>query len=119
LELILDRTPNSKIIFSGDFNEQRQKVEELCRKRCLSLVIQEGTPIHNKGNHLDQIFTNLVVNLCDVGHSEMTDHAFIRFKFSFTKSSDDIDIRKMPVKITSSEIRKQANSEQTINKLIS
>ena len=61
LGLIFDRLPQSRVIITGDFNERKPDIDKLIKKFRLNPVIQEGTVTHQKGNHLDQIYTNLKI----------------------------------------------------------
>jgi hypothetical protein len=47
------------VIVAGDFNQQIERAYEICHKYNLTETIKRGTPTHNKGGHLDQIFTNI------------------------------------------------------------
>ena len=81
---ILDRLPNSKIIVSGDFNERRKEITEALLKKALNPVLNEGTITHERGNHLDQIFTNLgIMGFWCCSASDMTDHQIIKCQLSF------------------------------------
>ena len=44
-------------VVSGDFNEYL--AARKCQMRGLLPLIPPNTPTHNKGNHLDQVFSNL------------------------------------------------------------
>lgn len=81
-------------------------------------MIPEGVTTHKRGNHLDQIFTNLAVLSVAYAEPVITDHVAVMCKLIFKRGDSDIDIHKMPVKITAAEIRRHACSSETIMKMM-
>ena len=74
LELIMSRAPESRVIVIGDFNGEMERVKGLCRTYGLTQLVEEGVPTHNKGNQLDQCFTNIEGASVKLESSELTDH---------------------------------------------
>ena len=62
---------------------------------------------HKRGNHLDQVFTNLQVTKTDLAYTDIIDHAIIRCSLTLNMRENDVDIRSMPSRIAMSEIRKE------------
>ena len=56
---ILRKDPASKLIIMGDFNNHLPKVKEMLTPLRLTEVVHDGIDTHNRGNQLDQMFTNL------------------------------------------------------------
>ena len=117
LSLILTRLPYSRIVIAGDFNQQMDQAYRICHKFGLRETIHKGQPTHNKGGHLDQIFTNIEGLEAKLEDSELTDHKQIRLQIRFIKSQQDVDIDNLPTKITQADIRKAATSTKTIEKI--
>ena len=74
LSLILGRLPYSRVIVAGDFNMQMERATAVWRKYGLGGTIYEGTPTHNKGGHLDQIFTNIQGLEAKIEDTDLSDH---------------------------------------------
>jgi len=58
-KFILSVNSEEYIIMRGTFNLRRPKYRELALRLKLIQVVDEGTATHSKGNHLDDIFTNI------------------------------------------------------------
>ena len=78
LSLILTRLPQSRIIVAGEFNQQMDQAYNICHKFGLRGTIEKGQATHNKGGHLDQIFTNIEGLQSKLEDSELTDHKLFR-----------------------------------------
>jgi hypothetical protein len=55
----LSVNPDEYILIGGDFNQRRKKFSDLATKVGLKQILNEGTSTHVRGNHLDDIYTNL------------------------------------------------------------
>jgi len=64
------------------------------------------------------VFTNLPVSNIEYGESDITDHLIIKCHLILKTTSNDIDIRQMPARITIRETRRLAISDSTINKMM-
>ena len=94
-----------------------ENAQKICYKYGLGATIQEGIATHNKGGHLDQIFTNIPGLQAKLEDSDLTDHKQIRLQIRFVKDRNDVDIDNLPTKITQADIRKAATSKETIEKI--
>lgn len=103
---IQSRLPSSRFVISGDFNERRSEVDKLLFGKGLSQVLPEGKCTDLKGGHLYQIYSNLQILEYDTLQLPFTNHKIINVKFRFSRNEEDIDIRKMPRKITQGEMKK-------------
>ena len=103
---VQSRLPSSRFVISGDFNERRSEVDKLLFGKGLSQVLPEGTCTHLKGGHLDQIYSNLQLLEYETLQLPFTDHKIVNVKFRLSRNEEDVDIRKMPRKITQGEMRK-------------
>lgn len=67
-----------------------------------------------KGNHLDQVCSNLSYNKVSTEEFDFTDHSGINVIFSFNKAPQDSDIRtlKTVTKETITEISTSTNHNQ-------
>lgn len=58
-QFILTTNQDEYQIIRGDFNQRRKNFLALAQRYGLKQVLTEVTPTHNKGNHLDDLYTNL------------------------------------------------------------
>ena len=74
-ECILKKSPEERILVMGDFNHYLPEVQKNMELMGLKPVIDQAT--HERGNQLDQIFTNLEVQGAGVYFLEGSDHAML------------------------------------------
>ena len=61
--------------------------------------LDKNTQTHNRGGHLDQVFTNIQGLTAITEDSDITDHKLIRVQIRFIKDPEDVDIDNMPTTI--------------------
>ena len=84
----------------GDFNGEMANVNALCKEYDLHPVIKDGEATHEKGNQLDQCFTNIGGARHNMIEVDMTDHKAVELHFNFIQRERDVDIRNIPSKIS-------------------
>ena len=72
------RLPSSKFVIMGDFNERTLECTSALAGKGLKALILEGTSTHNKGGHLDQVFSNLQLIRWEKQKHQFTDHDTFR-----------------------------------------
>ena len=97
----------------GDFNERVNVTAEIMLRYDLRGVVPPNTATHNKGGHLDLVFSNLDVLDWSLQAVDFTDHSVIAVKLALNKTHLDVDISCMPTRITQAEMRKQSVTEET------
>ena len=56
---IFSRTPSSRVIVMGDFNNRREEVDQFLRSKGIIPILDPNIPTHNLGGQLDQVFSNM------------------------------------------------------------
>jgi len=70
------------IIMGGDFNQRRSKYRQLGQRLKLVQVLEEGTQTHVKGNHLDDIYTNIDQAKSYTLNEGISDHSGIKINLN-------------------------------------
>jgi hypothetical protein len=83
------------------------------------MAIPEGTKTHKDGGHLDQVFSNIDLNVeALLDKTLMTDHQTFKITIPFHKQEGDVDLRNMQTYTTAADTRAAARSDQTIKDLL-
>lgn len=77
-----------------------------------------GSVTHDKGNQLDQVYSNLEAVEVLLADTDISDHTFVKCKLKLSKGTGDLDVRCMPVKRTMKALRSEATSEATAQSLL-
>lgn len=77
----------------GDFNDKIQQIDEELNLRGLKPTIPKIVGTHNKGNRLDQFFSNTPIQNWTLVQDKMTDHYPLVMDVAVTKTENDLDIR--------------------------
>ena len=101
-ERIFKNFQNSRIILAGDFNFHLRNVRARLLKLGLQPVFDQSEATHNRGNQIDQIFTNIPVAGKDIVEMDpvLTDHKQLLTKLRVTIHPNDLNLQNPPLKCT-------------------
>ena len=119
VELILWRLPTSRVIIAGDFNDARDEIARYLSTKGIAPHLQEELPTNNRGGHLDQVFSNMTCDAVWVADADFTDHVVVSATFRIQRTAVGVNITDLPRRVTQAEMRRNAVSKDTIERMLS
>ena len=79
--------PNAYFIITGDFNYHLKKIKPKMKDLGLFPTIPDNIATHNKGNLIDQLFTNGTISKYSIQDLKLSDHYAIINWINFKKGT--------------------------------